>query len=95
MLNQIEESTSQLSNMFLKLGIALPPYSQMHTSKINQIKYGIQQMHAILVCYRPEEKLFPMARDLIFETTGHYFLITNMGDLDRALKFTCKYIKSY
>lgn len=95
MLNQIEVTTNQLSNTFLKLGIPLPPYSQMHTSKIKQIKYSIHQMHTVLVRYEPNKKLFPMARDLIFETTGQYFMIANITDLAKALTFACKYIKAY
>lgn len=52
-------------------------------------------MHTVLVRYEPNKKLFPMARDLIFETTGQYFMIANITDLAKALTFACKYIKAY
>lgn len=95
MLNHIEALTLRLSKSLLKLDIALPPHAAMNTSKINQISYGIQQMHTCLVKHEPNKKLFLMCMDLIFETTGHYIIIYNMKDLRDALAFACTYIENY
>ena len=95
MLNTIETNTMKFKLQFIQFGFALPPTCTMYTSKIKQIQYDLSHMYTEFVSSDDSQTLFIMACDVIFATTGQYYIIENIQELDLAMKKACTYIQSY